>query len=153
MAFTYEYARPALTVDVVLFRRGEWGRVEVLLIERGRDPFKGAWALPGGFANPGEALDVAAARELTEETGVAGEPLRATGLLRQLGTFGEPGRDPRGWIVSVAYVAFPAVPVETPCAGDDAAAARWVPLVEMGMLTLAFDHAAIVAAARVVCGV
>jgi 8-oxo-dGTP diphosphatase len=90
----------------------------VLLIQRKDEPFRGAWALPGGFVNENESLDRAAARELSEETGLSG--LR----LEQLGAFGDPGRDPRGHVVTIAYVTFlvtePAIN-----AGDDAAAVAW----------------------------
>ena len=97
--YTYDYPRPAVTVDVVLVTREP--RPRVLLIRRKHDPFAGTWALPGGFVDPAETLAAAAGRELREETGVAAADLE------QLGAFGDPGRDPRGWTVSVACSTFP----------------------------------------------
>ncbi|MGI5244375.1 NUDIX hydrolase [Dactylosporangium sp. CA-139066] len=121
----------SLTVDLaILTIRGE--RLNVLLIERGKPPFPGRLALPGGFVLDDEDLDRAAARELWEETGI-GEGLH----MEQLRTYAAPGRDPRGRVASVAYLAIaPDLPV--PVAGTDAAAARWVPVGEEG--ELAFDH-------------
>ncbi|GAA3635345.1 NUDIX domain-containing protein [Lentzea roselyniae] len=105
-----------------------------LLVRRGEAPFRGRWALPGGFVRVSESVDAAAARELVEETGVFGLHLE------QLATYGEPRRDPRMRVVSVAYLALaPDLPV--PVAGTDAAAASWVPVSEVS--TLAFDHARI----------
>jgi 8-oxo-dGTP diphosphatase len=130
-------ARPMFTVDVVALRYR--GRLEVLLIQRRNPPFEGRWALPGGFVDAGEAPEHAAARELQEETGVTGLDLVPVGV------FGQPGRDPRGWTVSAAYLAF--APADTrAAAGDDAADARWHPLADLP--PLAFDHADILAAAR-----
>lgn len=100
MAFKYDYERPALTVDCVVFSLNlSAGLINVLLIERALPPFVSRWALPGGFVQRGETLEEAARRELSEETGVAGL------FLEQLYTFGDPDRDPRGWVVSVAYYA------------------------------------------------
>ncbi|HRT31038.1 MAG TPA: NUDIX hydrolase, partial [Anaerolineae bacterium] len=96
MPYTYDYPRPMLTVDIALARPGPRGP-EVLLIQRGHPPFKGAWALPGGFVEEGETLEQAARRELQEETGLTDLPLQ------QLAAFGDPGRDPRGWTVSVVF--------------------------------------------------
>lgn len=146
---TSAYPRPMLTVDVVLLSAGEQGgggagkRSErVLLIERGHEPFAGAWALPGGFVEEGERVALAASRELEEETGAR------VGEMSLLGVFDTPGRDPRGWTVSVVYVAKvedePAV-----CGADDASDARWF---DVGALPeLAFDHREIVAAALARC--
>ena len=134
MAYTYPYPRPALTVDIVLIKDGYDG-AEILLIQRNHPPFAGHWALPGGFVDEEEPLEAAARRELFEETGL--EPAE----LRQLGAFGAPGRDPRGWTVSVAFWTRITGNV-TPRAGDDAAAARWWPLNDLP--PLAFDHADIV---------
>ncbi|MFP5263513.1 MAG: NUDIX domain-containing protein [Blastocatellia bacterium] len=135
--YCYEHPRPAVTVDIVLFRR-EAGRVEVLLIKRGRDPFKGRWAFPGGFVDEDESLEDAAARELREETGL--ENVR----LKQVGAFGDPGRDPRGHTVSVAFAALLETPDEAR-AGDDAEEAAWHTVARPPLL--AFDHKKILGAA------
>ncbi|MFC3891565.1 NUDIX domain-containing protein [Lentzea rhizosphaerae] len=125
----------AVTVDlVVLTVRDE--ALCALLIRRGEAPFRGRWALPGGFVQVDEAVDAAAVRELGEETGVSGLHLE------QLGTYGEPRRDPRMRVVSVAYLAL-AADLPVPVAGTDAAAASWVPVAEVG--ALAFDHSRILA--------
>lgn len=113
------------------------GELQVLLIRRGIEPHKGRWALPGGFVRPAEDLEAAARRELAEETGLVSDRIH----LEQVATYGEPGRDPRGRVVSVAYLALvPDLP--TPVAGTDAASASWV--AASGVLAdperLAFDH-------------
>ena len=133
-----------LTVDVVLAASlGKEGHWRVLLVKRGSPPFRGTWALPGGFVEPHEPLEEAARRELREETGL--EPER----LEQLRTFGDPGRDPRGWTVSVAYLAVAgeeeAIGLR-PRAASDAAEVAWFDLDQLP--GLAFDHAEILAAAR-----
>ncbi|MFP4346104.1 MAG: NUDIX domain-containing protein [Anaerolineales bacterium] len=130
MAHRYDHPRPALTTDIVLVREGA-GQVEVLLIQRRHDPFVGEWALPGGFVDEGEDLEESARRELQEETEVTGVSLH------QLGAFGEPGRDPRGWVVSVAFWTWLEGEVSVRAA-DDAADARWWPLDALP--ALAFDH-------------
>jgi 8-oxo-dGTP diphosphatase len=138
MSHTYEYARPSVTVDVVIVTREPAPRV--LLIRRKKDPFVGTWAIPGGFVDPGETLAAAAVRELREETGVVGVDLE------QLAAFGDPGRDPRGWTVSVAFLA--RVDAGTKAtADDDAAEAGWHPL-DKPPQPLAFDHDQILARAR-----
>lgn len=129
-----QYARPALTADVVVVRAGEPSRV--LLIRRGNEPFAGRWALPGGFVNEGERPEDAARRELAEETGLVFE-----GELTLVGVYGEPGRDPRGWTVSAAYLAIVAGEVRV-SGSDDAAEARWFLADELPLL--AFDHDVIV---------
>jgi 8-oxo-dGTP diphosphatase len=138
LKFSYEYARPALTVDLVLVTRE--ARPRVLLIRRKHDPFAGSWAFPGGFVDENEKLIDAARRELKEETGV-----EVPGI-EQLYTAGDPGRDPRGWTVSVAYLARVDPALLTPVAADDAEAVGWFPVDEPP--PLAFDHAMILARAR-----
>lgn len=129
-SYCYDYPRPAVTVDVVLFRRLE-GRLEVLLVQRGSEPYAGRWAFPGGYVEEMEPLESAATRELREETGVSEIDLR------QIGAFGDPGRDPRGHTISVAFAGFLGHAVEVKGA-DDAREARWVPVSEAR--DLAFDH-------------
>ena len=127
----------ALTVDLVLLTIRQ-GTLQALLIRRGIPPFTDRWALPGGFVLPGEDLDEAAARELREETGL--DPER--GHFEQLATYGTPGRDPRGRVVTVAYLALlPDLPAPVP--GSDAAVAAWRPVDRAG--PLAFDHDRILA--------
>jgi 8-oxo-dGTP diphosphatase len=136
VAYTSEYPPFFVTADAVLLARAEDGP-RALVIRRGRPPFEGAWALPGGFVDIDEDLRHAAVRELAEETG-----LWVT-QLRQLGAYGAPDRDPRHRTVSVAYLAVLEEPLD-PTAGDDAAHAEWQPV---GWLLdedrLAFDHAQI----------
>lgn len=138
MPFTYEYARPALTVDCVVFGFDE-GELEVLLIQRGLKPFRGRWALPGGFVRVTETVDDAARRELAEETGLENV------FLEQLYTFGALDRDPRERVVSVAYYALVRLADFQTRAATDATAARWFPLSEVP--SLAFDHDDILATA------
>ena len=130
----------AVTVDIVVLSVTDV--LEVLLVERGNEPFLGALALPGGFVLPDESLDVAATRELEEETGLGSVELPDVHL-EQLGSFGEADRDPRMRVVSVAYLALsPTQPL--PTAGSDAAAARWVSVDEALSGELASDHREIV---------
>lgn len=135
MPYTYPRPRPSVTTDIALFRRADEAR-ELLLIRRRDDPFEGLWALPGGFVEKGETLEAAARRELAEETGITGV------TLRQLAAYGEPGRDPRGWTVSVVFWGWRTVEDPAPIAGDDAAEARWWPVDDLP--ALAFDHARII---------
>ncbi|HET9532068.1 MAG TPA: NUDIX hydrolase [Blastocatellia bacterium] len=134
----YDYPRPSVTVDIALFRRAASDRVEVLLIKRAREPFKGQWAFPGGFVDEDESLEKAAARELREETGLDHI------TLRQVGAFGDPGRDPRGHTVSVVFAGLLTGEVEAKAA-DDAEDARWHPARRPP--ALAFDHKKILRAA------
>lgn len=131
MAYTYEYPRPALTVDLVIFGIDE-GDLKVLLIQRGQAPFEGKWALPGGFVHEDESLDDAARRELWEEAGVK------TTYLEQLYTFGRVDRDPRFRVVTVAYFALVKLTEHKPRAATDAKNAAWFPISDVP--TLAFDH-------------
>lgn len=131
MGFTYEFARPALAVDCVVFGLTEAG-LAVMLIERGLDPFLGSWALPGGFVRIDETLDRAAERELVEESGLT------VTYLEQLYTFGALDRDPRERVVSVAYFALVNPTPHAPRAATDARRAAWWPLADVP--ALAFDH-------------
>lgn len=137
----HDYPPVAVTVDVVALTIRD-GKLAVLLVERGHQPFAGQRALPGGFVRI-ETLDQAALRELAEETGLTpGEGAMERVHLEQLQTYGDPGRDPRMRVVSAAYLAFaPSLP--EPTAGSDAARAYWVPVDEAK--DLAFDHDAILA--------
>jgi 8-oxo-dGTP diphosphatase len=138
MSYTYQYPRAALTVDCVVFGFDE-STLKVLLIERALEPFKGRWALPGGFVRVDETLDEAARRELLEETGLKNV------FLEQLYTFGEVERDPRERVVSVAYYALVKLSEHDAKAATDAANARWFPVAEVPKL--AFDHAEILSTA------
>jgi 8-oxo-dGTP diphosphatase len=134
--FTYSHPRPIVAADSTIFTIRD-GALQVLLIRRGHDPYVNCWALPGGFVNENEPLDTAAARELHEETGLANLPLR------QMATFGDPGRDPRGWAVSVVYLALIDHREHRLTAGDDANEAEWHSLNHLP--ALAFDHDTIIA--------
>jgi 8-oxo-dGTP diphosphatase len=125
----------AVTVDLAVFTVRH-GLLQVLLVERGQEPYRGARALPGGFVRPAESAELAARRELAEETGLSQQT--AAGLhLEQLRTYSEPDRDPRMRVVSVAYTALlPDLP--EPRGGGDAASATWMPFGTYG--PLAFDH-------------
>jgi 8-oxo-dGTP diphosphatase len=129
-----KYPKPAVTVDVVILALRD-NELQVLLIKRDTEPYRGQWALPGGFVRIDEALDAAARRELEEETGVSHV------YLEQLYTFGDLARDPRGRVISVAYIALAPTP---PAAhgGSDAGDAQWWPINSMP--PLAFDHTGIV---------
>ena len=125
--YTYKYPRPALTVDAILISKQN----SVLLIERGGEPFKGKWALPGGFIEMDEPLDTACLRELEEETGIR------VGELIQFKAYGAVNRDPRGRTISVIFYAFTEDELAAN-AGDDAANAKWFPIDQLP--ELAFDH-------------
>jgi 8-oxo-dGTP diphosphatase len=126
-----KYERPSVTVDVVIFSVVE-GQLKVLLIQRKNWPFEGTWAIPGGFVDMDEPLEDAAARELYEETGIEGV------YLEQFYTFGQPDRDPRTRVISVAYLALVDAGQLQPRAADDAADVGWFPVHEPP--PLAFDH-------------
>ena len=127
--YTYDYPRPAVTTDCVIF--GYDGKeLKVLLIERGIEPFKGCWAFPGGFLNMDEDALAGARRELKEETGLE------DAFIEQFHTFSEPGRDPRGRVITIAH--YTLVKIQEVEGGDDAAQARWFPIGEVP--PLAFDH-------------
>ena len=153
-----EYDKPAVTVDCVILcsastdsretldeattgthSSGPNEPYEILLIQRAKDPFANKWALPGGFVNKDEPLARAASRELEEETGMRTEHLE------QVGAFGDPGRDPRGWTISVAYFGVVATSQRSVSGRDDAKEARWFPLENLP--PLAFDHAEIISSA------
>jgi 8-oxo-dGTP diphosphatase len=138
MGHTYQYARPALAVDVVVFALDE-DDLQVMLIQRDLPPFLGRWALPGGFVRVEETLDEAATRELREESGLADI------FLEQLYTFGDVRRDPRERVVTVAYYALVNLAGHHVRAGTDAKSAAWFPVGELP--ELAFDHRRIVDAA------
>ena len=150
MAYTYKYPRPAVTADCVVMtndglralvsaseqvrtgdQRSGMAVPQVLLIERGADPYKGSWAFPGGFMNMDETTEQCAIRELEEETG-----LRVS-KIQQIGTYSKVDRDPRGRTITVAYLAIIDAPVAV-IGLDDAAKARWWPVDALP--PLAFDH-------------
>ncbi|MDJ0703685.1 MAG: NUDIX domain-containing protein [Leptolyngbyaceae cyanobacterium MO_188.B28] len=130
--YAYRYPRPALTVDCIVFGLDDEDILKVLLIQRQLPPYKDQWALPGGFVQMDESLEEAARRELQEETGLQDV------FLEQLYTFGEPGRDPRDRIVSVAYYALINLTEYNLQAATDARDAAWFPINQLP--PLAFDH-------------
>ena len=141
------YPKPSLTADIAVFARQE-GTLRLLMIRRGGHPFRGCWALPGGFADEGETIEQTAARELEEETGIKGLSLSLVGI------YSAPGRDPRGWTVSAAYTVLLSDGMIQAVAGDDAAETRWIEVQihdgEAQVLLpdssgFAFDHEQIIA--------
>lgn len=133
--YCYRWPRPGYTADCVIFHQKSPPRWDVLLIQRGNEPFINCWALPGGFVEEYESLPAAAARELQEETGLTGVTFHFVNI------YGEKGRDPRGWTVSGAF--WGTLPEgQTPCAADDAADFAWFPINQLP--PLAFDHAKII---------
>jgi 8-oxo-dGTP diphosphatase len=133
------YPAFAVTVDIVILTMSD-SRLNVLLVRRGVAPYEGMWAIPGGFKRPSESLNEAASRELAAETGVD-----SASLLTQFGAYGDPGRDPRMNVVTVAYLAVLGE-VGTIASGTDAAEAALIPVSDVltGKMRLAFDHARIV---------
>ncbi len=130
--YVYDWPRPMVTVDAVVF--GFFGNsAKLLLIQRGREPFKGKWALPGGFVGIDEELEDAAVRELAEETGLGNV------ALEQIHTFGNVGRDPRGRQITIVFMGIAAEGRTRIKAGDDAAKAQWFDIEKLPSDT-AFDH-------------
>ena len=137
--YCYDYPHPAVTTDIVIFTIRE-AQLKVLLVKRKGEPYRAKWALPGGFVNPDENLRQSAERELAEETGVSDV------FLEQLYTFGDPGRDPRERIITVAYYALiPSDKIELKAA-TDAEAVGWFAMDEVP--ELAFDHVKILNKAK-----
>ncbi len=134
MKYCYEYPRPALTTDCVVFgfSKNDNSNLHVLLIERGNPPYKGKWAFPGGFLDMDEDAETCAKRELFEETGLQNIDIE------QLHTFSSVDRDPRGRVISIVYLAIVPLEDNIPIAGDDAQKAKWFPINNLP--DLAFDH-------------
>ncbi len=130
--YVYDWPRPMVTVDAAVFTfSGDKARV--LLINRGNEPFKGKWALPGGFVGMDEELEDAVVRELAEETGLP------TVRLEQMRTFGTVGRDPRGRMITIVFMGIAAEGQDKIKAGDDAAQAQWFDIEKLPE-DMAFDH-------------
>jgi len=130
--YVYDWPRPMVTVDAIVF--AFFGRrAKLLLVNRANEPFKGKWALPGGFIEIDEELEDAVARELAEETGLTDVPLQ------QMYTFGACGRDPRGRMITIAFMGIARAGKNKIKAGDDAAQARWFDIEKLPK-DLAFDH-------------
>ncbi|BAW97532.1 Nudix hydrolase family protein [[Synechococcus] sp. NIES-970] len=132
MAYTYDYPKPSVTVDCVVFGLNPEHTLKIMLVKRGIAPFKGEWALPGGFVRLEESLEEAAKRELKEETGIENI------FLEQLYTFGAPQRDPRDRVITVAYYALINLEDHPIHADTDAADVAWFPLDDLPQM--AFDH-------------
>lgn len=137
-SYTYKYPRVALSVDCVIVGHSTQGK-HLLLIQRKNPPFQNQWALPGGFHDPGETVEQAAARELEEETSLTGIKLK------QIAVFSEPTRDPREQVISVAHLGEVIMSEVIPKANDDANETEWFPLDNLP--PLAFDHNKIIKAA------
>lgn len=137
MPFTYEYPRPSVTLDAAIIRVTDLTTPEILLIKRGRDPFSGRWALPGGFLEMDETPCTGAARELKEETGLENLPLKP------LFTCGEPGRDPRGRTITMVFGCMVRDTDSSPRGDDDAADACWFDIKKLP--EMAFDHGRVIA--------
>ena len=127
--YCYKYPHPAVTTDCVIFGF-DGSELQVLLIERGIEPFKGKWAFPGGFLNMDETAGEGALHELKEETGLE------NAYIEQFNTYSDPGRDPRERVITIAHYAL--VRIQEVKGGDDAAKAQWFPIDEVPQL--AFDH-------------
>ena len=134
MTYTYKYPRPAVTADCIVITRE--AEPKVLLIQRGGEPFKGAWAFPGGFMDMDETTEQCAIRELEEETGLH------VSDIKQIGAYSKVDRDPRGRTITVAYLAIIDEPIAV-TGQDDAAKAEWWPVDALP--PLAFDHDEIMA--------
>jgi len=130
--YVYDWPRPMVTVDAAVFTFSD-DKAKVLLINRGNEPFKGKWALPGGFVDMDEELEDAVARELEEETGLA------TVQLEQMRTFGTVGRDPRGRQITIVFMGIATEEQTRIKAGDDAAQAQWFDIEKLPK-DMAFDH-------------
>ncbi len=130
--YVYDWPRPMVTVDAAVFTFS-CDRAKVLLINRGKEPFKGKWALPGGFIDMDEELEDAVVRELAEETGLVGVQLE------QMRTFGTVGRDPRGRQITIVFMGIAMEEQTKIKAGDDAAQAQWFDIEELPK-DMAFDH-------------
>ena len=139
-SFTYKYPRPMVTVDLVVFGLAEEG-LRGLLIRRKNDPFAGMWAIPGGYLEMDETFEAGARRELEEEAG-----LTDLAIVEEIGTFGTPGRDPRGRTISVAHAGIARAPLPAVSGSDDASEAAWLDPDAVG--SLAFDHSEIMKFAR-----
>ena len=130
--YTYDWPRPMVTVDAVVFRISA-GRISLLLIQRKNEPYKGQWAIPGGFVDMDEELEDAVVRELAEETSLTGVPLE------QMHTFGTIGRDPRGRQITIVFMGIANEQQTNVKAGDDAAEAKWFDIENLPD-NMAFDH-------------
>ena len=130
--YIYEWPRPMVTVDAIIFKRSQ-NKTALLLIKRKNDPYVGQWAIPGGFIEMDEELEDAAARELTEETGLKGI------ILEQMRTFGTVGRDPRGRQITVVFMGLTDDKNANLQAGDDASEAKWFDIDNLPQ-NMAFDH-------------
>ena len=130
--YIYDWPRPMVTVDAAVFAFFD-GKAKLLLIKRANEPFKGKWALPGGFVDIDEELETAATRELAEETGLQDIPLE------QMHTFGRCGRDPRGRQITIAFMGIATKGLDKIKAGDDAAKVRWFDIEKLPD-DMAFDH-------------
>lgn len=143
MTYIYDYPRPCVTVDIILFRQ-KAGPTEVLLIQRDREPFAGSWAFPGGFVDSNEELEAAAHRELEEETGLTGV------VLKQWRTYGGVTRDPRHRTITITYKGWAGgAETDRPTAGDDARHVKWWRIDQLP--ALAFDHDTILKEALHAC--